>query len=105
MEVTGEIVREVAELAQLEVKAADIESLAAGMRTILALAGQMQSVNTEGVPPVSNPLDAALRPGIDEAKADGAETDQITETDQRELYQSIAPETEAGFYLVPRVVE
>ena len=95
MEVTEEVVQHIAELAQLKVAASDLESLSAGMRNILELAGQMQSVNTEGVVPVSNPLDATQR----------LRTDEVTETDQHQLYQSTAPETEAGLYLVPRVVE
>ena len=65
------------------------------MQNILALADQMQTINTEGVAPVSNPLDASqkLRP------------DMVTEENQRELFQSLAPATEAGLYLVPRVVD
>jgi aspartyl-tRNA(Asn)/glutamyl-tRNA(Gln) amidotransferase subunit C len=31
--------------------------------------------------------------------------DEVTETDQRELCQSIAPQVEAGLYLVPQVIE
>ena len=95
MKVTEEVVQHIAELAQLKVAESDLESLSAGMRNILELAGQMQSVNTEGVVPVSNPLDATQR----------LRTDEVTETDQHQLYQSMAPETEAGLYLVPRVVE
>jgi aspartyl-tRNA(Asn)/glutamyl-tRNA(Gln) amidotransferase subunit C len=93
--VTEEVVRNIAELAQLKVDDADIQQLAEGMQNILALADQMQAINTEGVEPVSNPLDATqrLRP------------DAVTEENQRELFQSIAPATEAGLYLVPRVVE
>lgn len=95
MNVTEEVVRNIAELAQLKVDDADIKQLAEGMQNILALAVQMQAINTEGVEPVSNPLDASqrLRP------------DAVTEGNQRELFQSIAPATEAGLYLVPRVVE
>ena len=95
MDVTEEVVRDIAELAQIKVDDADIQQLAEGMQNILALADQMQAINTEGVEPVSNPLDASqrLRP------------DAITEKNQRELFQSIAPATEGGLYLVPRVVE
>ena len=95
MDVTEEVVRNIAELVQLKVDDADIQQLAEGMQNILALADQMQAINTEGVEPVSNPLDASqkLRP------------DAITEGNQRELFQSIAPATEAGLHLVPRVVE
>ncbi len=93
--VTEEVVREVAELAQLKVPDEDLAALSAGMRNILDLAAQMQSVDTSGVNPVSNPLDATQR----------LRNDEVTETDQRSLYQSIAPDTEGGLYLVPRVVE
>ena len=95
MDITEEVVKGIAELAQLRVDDSEIKQLALGMQNILALADQMQSIDTEGVEPVSNPLDAVqrLRPDV------------ITEKDQRELFQSIAPSTEAGLYLVPRVVE
>ena len=65
------------------------------MENILELADQMQSIDTTGIEPVSNPLDAtqSLRPDV------------VTETNQRELFQSIAPATDDGLYLVPRVVE
>ena len=95
VDVTEEVVRNIAELVQLTVDDADLKQLTEGMRNILALADQMQTINTEGVEPVSNPLDASqkLRP------------DTVTEKNQRELFQSLAPETEAGLYLVPRVVD
>ena len=95
MDVTEEVVRNIAELVQLKVDDADIQQLTKGMQNILALADQMQAIDTDGIEPVSNPLDASqkLRP------------DTVTEENQRELFQSIAPATEAGLYLVPRVVE
>jgi aspartyl-tRNA(Asn)/glutamyl-tRNA(Gln) amidotransferase subunit C len=31
--------------------------------------------------------------------------DVVSETDQREHFQAIAPQTEAGLYLVPAVIE
>ena len=93
--VTEEVVRKVAELAQLQVDEEDIPILAAGMRNILELAQQLQAVDTAGAAPVANPLDATqrLRPDV------------ITETDRRELFQSLAPAVEEGLYLVPRVID
>ena len=95
MDVTESVVADVAALAQLELDPQEKHRLMAGMQRILDLAEQMQSIDTTGVEPVSNPLDARqhLRP------------DEVTEEDQRELYQSIAPATEDGMYLVPKVVE
>ena len=95
MDVTEEVVKNIAELVQLKVDDAEIQQLTEGMQNILALADQMQAIDTEGVEPVSNPMDASqkLRP------------DAITEKNQRELFQSLAPASESGLYLVPRVVE
>ena len=55
----------------------------------------MNAVETEGVVPMAHPLHMAQR----------LRTDEITELDQRERYQVIAPHTEAGLYLVPKVIE
>ena len=65
------------------------------LNNIVAMIDEMQAVDTEGVPPLAHPLDVTqpLR------------ADEITEVVDREHYQSIAPYTEAGLYLVPRVVE
>ena len=52
MDVTEEVVRNIAELVQLKVDDADIQQLAEGMQNILALADQMQAIDTEGVEPV-----------------------------------------------------
>ena len=95
MDVTEEVVKNIAELVQLKVDDTEIQQLTEGMQYILALADQMQAIDTEGLEPVSNPLDASqkLRP------------DAVTEENQRELFQSLAPASESGLYLVPRVVE
>ena len=95
MDVTEEVVKNIAELVQLKVDDTEIQQLTEGMQYILALADQMQAIDTEGIEPVSNPLDASqkLRP------------DAVTEKNQRELFQSLAPASESGLYLVPRVVE
>ena len=95
MKVDHEVIQTVAELSQLKIDPADLENYAQGMTQVLDLAGRMQAIDTEGVAPMSNPLDATqrLRPDV------------VTETNQREAFQAIAPETEDGLYLVPRVVE
>jgi len=62
---------------------------------ILAFVEQLNSVDTTGVEPLAHPLDATqrLRP------------DEVTETNNRENFQKVAPETESGLYLVPQVIE
>ena len=62
---------------------------------ILDLVAQMNAVDTERVEPMSHPLESALR----------LREDVITESDRREAYQAVAPATENGLYLVPKVIE
>lgn len=95
MKVTEDVVKNVAELAQLELGAKEMKRLMVGMQKIVDLAEQMQSVDTKGIEPVSNPLDATQQ----------LRRDEVTEKNERDLYQSIAPETRDGLYLVPKVIE
>ena len=95
MQVNQAVVLTVAELTQLNIDAQDIDSYAADMTKVLAMVAQMQSVDTTGIEPMSNTQDAVQR----------LRADAVTETNQRDVFQQLAPETDAGFYLVPRVVE
>ena len=88
-------VEKIAHLARLSLTSAEADSFALDLSRILELVGQMEEVDTAGVVPMAHPLDMTQRLRLDE----------VTESDQREKFQSIAPRTEAGLYLVPRVVE
>ena len=65
------------------------------MSGIFELIAQMQAVNTTGIAPMSHAQDLSQR----------LRDDVVTETNQRELFQSIAPQVEDGLYLVPQVIE
>ncbi|MDG1910264.1 MAG: Asp-tRNA(Asn)/Glu-tRNA(Gln) amidotransferase subunit GatC [Pseudomonadales bacterium] len=95
MKIDNEVILNIAELAQLEVKDEMISQYADKMTAMLNLIEEMQSVNTENIEPVSNPLDAVQT----------MREDKVTEKDLRDEYQAIAPEVDSGLYLVPRVVE
>lgn len=95
MKVDATVVRLVADLAQLHLDPEDLQEQIDSMNRILGLVASMNAVDTEGVQPMANPLDATQR----------LREDVVTETDQSELFQSIAPETEDRLYLVPRYVE
>lgn len=88
-------VEKIAHLARLQIDAAEADRVADRISDILALIDVMQAVDTTGVEPLSHPLDAVqrLRPDV------------VTETDQRDALQRIAPAAEAGLYLVPKVIE
>jgi aspartyl-tRNA(Asn)/glutamyl-tRNA(Gln) amidotransferase subunit C len=88
-------VENIAHLARLALAEEDVPRYVRELSSILDLVQQLQQVDTTGVVPMAHPLDATQR----------LRADQVTETDQRELFQSIAPRTEAGLYLVPKVIE
>ena len=55
----------------------------------------INAVDTQGIEPMAHPLDARQR----------LRADEVSETDQHELFQRIAPKVETGLYLVPKVIE
>ena len=88
-------VAKIAHLARLAVRAEDAPAYARNLSAILELVEQMNAVDTTGVAPMAHPLDMAqrLRP------------DEVAEPNRRERFQAIAPQVEAGLYLVPKVIE
>jgi aspartyl-tRNA(Asn)/glutamyl-tRNA(Gln) amidotransferase subunit C len=88
-------VEKIAHLARLQIDPADIPAYATNLSNILDLVEQMSAVDTEGVNPMAHPTDAVQR----------LREDAVTETDQRDQFQAIAPQVENGLYLVPKVIE
>ncbi|MEX2132268.1 MAG: Asp-tRNA(Asn)/Glu-tRNA(Gln) amidotransferase subunit GatC [Pseudohongiellaceae bacterium] len=88
-------VEKIAQLARLKVNDDEAAQVADRISSILALIDKMQTVDTTNVEPLSHPLDAIQR----------LRTDTVTETNERDYLQKIAPATEAGLYLVPKVIE
>jgi aspartyl-tRNA(Asn)/glutamyl-tRNA(Gln) amidotransferase subunit C len=95
MALTTEEVNKIAYLARLGIDEQDVDSYAKELSGILNLVEQMSSVNTEQVTPMAHPMDQVQRLRVDE----------VTEGDQRELFQAQAPDVEAGLYLVPKVID
>ena len=95
MSLVREDVEKIAHLARLAVGEDELDAVAAGLSDILQMVEQMSAVDTTGVTPMAHPLHMVqpLRP------------DRVSEENQRDLFQSIAPQTEDGLYLVPKVIE
>lgn len=95
MSLTPEDVKRIAHLARIEVTENEVQATLAKLSGILGLIEEMQAVDTTGIVPMSHSQDVVqrLRPDV------------VTESDQRELFQSIAPAVENGLYLVPKVIE
>ena len=95
MSLSLEQVRRIAQLARIEISDAEAESTLGHLNGIFSLIEKMQAVDTRGVEPMAHAQDLAQR----------LRDDRVTETNRREAYQAVAPETEAGRYLVPKVIE
>ena len=85
----------IAELARLELSPAASAAMQQQLNGILAMVDAMGAVDTKGVEPMSHPQQAMQR----------LRDDAVTESDAREKYQAVAPATEDGLYLVPKVIE
>jgi aspartyl-tRNA(Asn)/glutamyl-tRNA(Gln) amidotransferase subunit C len=95
MSLTIEDVKRVAHLARIAVTEREAEDVLAKLTGIFGLIEDMRRVDTTGIAPMSHAADVTLE----------LRDDAVTETDQRELYQSVAPATADGLYLVPKVIE
>ena len=88
-------VQHIAHLSRLMVSDSEAGKYSQDLSRILALVEQMNAVDTTGIEPMAHPLEITAR----------LREDRITETDQRDRFQSIAPEVDQGLYLVPKVIE
>jgi aspartyl-tRNA(Asn)/glutamyl-tRNA(Gln) amidotransferase subunit C len=97
-------VKRIAHLAQLELKDEQAAIALTQLNGIFALAEQMQAVDTDGVEPLSHPLAAYM-----EAQANPIalrlRADEAAEPNRRDDYLALAPMTQDGLYLVPKVIE
>jgi aspartyl-tRNA(Asn)/glutamyl-tRNA(Gln) amidotransferase subunit C len=84
-----------AHLARIAVDNAEAEAALTQLTRVFGLIEDMQAVDVSGIEPMAHAQDLMLR----------LRDDVVTEGDQRNLFQSVAPEVEAGLYLVPKVIE
>jgi aspartyl-tRNA(Asn)/glutamyl-tRNA(Gln) amidotransferase subunit C len=94
-DLTTDNINKVAHLAKLTVPAKENAALLEEINKILKLVDTMSTVDTNQVEPLAHPYD----------EKQPLRADVVTEKNQRELFQSIAPLTEAGLYIVPPVID
>ncbi len=95
MSLDREEVLKIAHLARLEVADDELARYIAELGNILALVERMNQADTAKVEPMAHPLDSVQR----------LRADEVTETNQRDLFQSGAPAVRDGLYIVPKVIE
>ena len=95
MALSSEDIQRIAHLARIEITSAEAADVRAKLDSIFDLIGRMRAIDTTGIVPMSHAQDVTLP----------LREDIVTETDRRELYQSVAPAVHDGLYLVPKVIE
>jgi aspartyl-tRNA(Asn)/glutamyl-tRNA(Gln) amidotransferase subunit C len=95
MSLTPDEVRRIARLARIEVSPAEVEQTLGQLNEIFGLIEQLRAADTSGIEPMAHAVDVSQR----------LRDDSVSETDRHADFQKIAPDTEAGLYLVPRVLE
>ena len=95
MSLTRDDVRRAARLARIAIDEREADEVLVQLDRIFGMIAEMQAVDVTGVEPMAHAQDVMLR----------LRDDGVSEADQRELFQSIAPKVEDGLYLVPKVIE
>ena len=95
MSLNHEDIRRLAHLARIAVTDQEVAEISIKLNGVFALIEEMRAVDTTGVPPMAHGIDVVQR----------LREDRVTETNQRDLLQAIAPQVEGGLYLVPKVIE
>jgi len=95
MSLSSEEVKQIAFLARLSIKEENIEQYSQDLSKIFGLVEQMNAAATDDIKPMAHPQDAMQR----------LRDDVVTEVNQREKLMSNAPLTEAGLFLVPKVLD
>ncbi|HEV3240262.1 MAG TPA: Asp-tRNA(Asn)/Glu-tRNA(Gln) amidotransferase subunit GatC [Casimicrobiaceae bacterium] len=95
MALSAEEVQRLAYLARIEITPLEAAEVRQKLDGILELIDRMRAVDTTGVVPMAHAQEVTLP----------LREDVVTETDQRELYQAVAPAIAQGLYLVPKVIE
>ncbi len=94
-DLNAQTVAAIANLARLSFNDQQSADYANSLNKILSMMEHLKSIDTEQVEPLKSPFD----------HAQPLRADVVSESNMRAHYQAVAPATQAGLYLVPRVIE
>ncbi len=95
MSLSSNAIDKVAKLSKISIKADEHEKLEHELNDILNLVEQLSQADTQDVNPLAHPLD----------QTQPVRTDIITEDNQRDALQAIAPNVQDHLYIVPQTLE
>ena len=95
MSISMSDVEKVAKLSRIALSDEEKQQTIHQLNGIFDMIAKMQAIDTDGVDPLSHPLDYAQR----------LREDFVTEPERREDYQAVAPSIKENLYIVPKVIE
>ena len=95
MNIKRQEIEKLATLARIAIDESTIAEVTERLGSVLELVDQLQAADTSGVEAISHPTQGTQR----------LREDEVTELNQRQALQAIAPDTEEGLFLVPKVIE
>ena len=95
MSITHDEIKKIAHLARIKITEEEADATIKKLSGILNLIEDMKKVDTTNISPMSHGQSVTQR----------LREDIVTEKNQREILQKIAPEVNGGLYIVPQVIE
>lgn len=97
MAFTAQDVQRLAKLARIELDPTQVDATLGHLDNIFGMIAELRQVDTNGITPMAHACDVGQR----------LRDDKVTEgcVEQRDRCLALAPESEAGLYLVPKVIE
>ncbi len=88
-------IAKLAQLARINIEPEMVDEVTESITRILNLVDQLQTADTTDIEPMAHPLDLVQR----------LRADVITEVNQRDELQAVAPAVDKGLFLVPKVID
>ena len=95
MSVNKDEIKYLSLLSRMDIDTNEIKDIEEKLTKIIDFVDQLQTISTDNIEPMANPLNQSQRLRIDE----------VTETNDRENIQKNAQQIEKGMYLVPKVID
>lgn len=95
MTLSADELKKISDLAYLSLDTNQEKKLVKDIANIMNFINQLQSVDTENIPPLSHPLDVHQR----------LRKDEVTESECIQKLAAIAPLFEDNLYLVPKIID
>lgn len=93
--ITAATVSHIAQLARLGLNPDDLSTMQYELSKVVEFIDQLNAVDVKDLEPMTYPFGANLR----------LREDVVNEQSQHEPFLALAPETQSGLYLVPKVIE